>query len=198
MTDQLTRIYDASRNIIEWERDISSLSGDINTLLRQKSRLQVIGDKEYIMSQLIDHTPIQMFSTIYEDISVLLSTYSELSDVKEYDFLLTTIDDNMCTQFHYDMNKLRLLCTYAGQGTLWLSNSNVNWPAFQDRMTQDEIVIDKDEVHQAKTGSIVILKGAHYNQGKTPPVVHRSPPTQQLNETRLLLRIDSKREALIR
>lgn len=104
---------------------------------------------------------------IYEDISALLSAYSELSDVKEYDFLLATIDDNMCTQFHYDMNKLRLLCTYAGPGTLWLSNSNVNWPAFQDPMTPDEIVIDKDEVHQAKTGSIVILKGAHYNRGKT-------------------------------
>jgi hypothetical protein len=176
MTDQLTRIYDASRNIIEWERDISSLRDDINALLNQKSRLQVTGDKEYIMSQLIDHTPIQMFSTIYEDISALLSTYQELSDAEEYDFLLATIEDDMCTQFHYDMNKLRLLCTYAGPGTLWLSNSNVNWPAFHDRMIQDEIVIDKDQVHQAKTGAIVILKGAYYNQGKTAPVVHRSPP----------------------
>ena len=144
MTKQLNGIYDSSRNIIQWERDISSLSEDINTLLRQKSRLQVIGDKEYILSQLIDHTPIQIFSTNYEDISAL------------------------------------------------------NWPAFQSPVTQDEIVIDIDEVHQAKTGSIVILKGAHYNRGKSPPVVHRSPPIKHLNETRLLLRIDSKRKALIR
>ena len=53
------------------------------------------------------------------------------------------------------------------------------------------IVLDESNIQQAKTGAVVILKGAMYPAKGTNAVVHRSPTIEESGATRLLLRIDT-------
>ena len=93
----------------------------------------------------------------------------------------------MCRKFHTDVNDLRMLCTYVGQGTLWLPDEAVKNEEYRTR--RDEIVIDEDLIQQALTGDVLILKGALYPEANA--VIHRSPTIEETNERRLLLRIDT-------
>ncbi len=92
----------------------------------------------------------------------------------------------MCRKFHTDINDLRLLCTYAGPGTLWVAEDENN-------RDYDEEHIGEVRIHQADTGDILILKGALYPKGK--PVVHGSPTIEETDGKRLcerlLLRLDT-------
>lgn len=197
MIDQLLKIKDSTSNVVELKRETNHLLDDISMLMASQLKFQLSGNQSYILSEIIAKTPIKIFSPLYEDIKTLLECYTELTNVEDYEFLLSTINDNMCSKFHYDMNRLRLLCTYSGPGTLWVDNSNVNWTAIHEHQTNDAIVVDEKKTHQAQAGSIVILKGAQYNKSEIPPVVHRSPTIEGSNKTRLLVRIDTKRKDFI-
>jgi len=105
--------------------------------------------------------------------------------------LVVTVNTNMCRRFHTDINDLRMLCTYSGPGTLWLEDDNVNRKALDTCGDNECIVLDETKIHQAKTGSVVILKGAIYPTEGTKAIVHRSPTIEEIGERRLLLRIDT-------
>ena len=94
----------------------------------------------------------------------------------------------MCRRFHTDINSLRLLCTYVGQGTLWVPDEMVNHKAFLNKGGNEEIVTDESQIQHAGTGDVIILKGALYPEAN--PIVHRSPAIEGNGESRLLLRID--------
>jgi hypothetical protein len=89
------------------------------------------------------------------------------------------------------MNDLRMLCTYSGPGTLWLSENNINRNALNSCGDNECIVLDESKIQQAKTGAVVILKGAIYPEEGTKAIVHRSPTIEDYGEKRLLLRIDT-------
>jgi len=129
-------------------------------------------------------------STIVNDIQNLLHLFKEISNTKRFRLLLATIKTNMCTKFHTDINNLRMLCTYSGPGTLWLTEDNINRKALDAYEDNESIIIDKNSIEQTKTGSVVILKGAKYPKNATKAAVHRSPTIEESDEIRLLLRID--------
>jgi hypothetical protein len=89
------------------------------------------------------------------------------------------------------MNDLRLLCTYNGPGTVWLSDSNVNRNALETYGDNETIVKDNSQINYAKTGSVVLLKGAIFPIKGTKAIVHRSPTIEESGLSRLLLRIDA-------
>ena len=53
------------------------------------------------------------------------------------------------------------------------------------------IVLDEENVQQAKTGSVVILKGAIFPGESTQAVVHRSQTIEESRTKHILLRIDT-------
>ena len=97
----------------------------------------------------------------------------------------------MCRRFHTDLNYIRMLCTYSGPGTMWLSENNLNRKALDDLDENDSIVINQNDIKQVDTGSVVILKGALYPREGTKAAVHRSPNIEESQQKRLLLRIDT-------
>jgi len=97
----------------------------------------------------------------------------------------------MCRRFHTDINDVRLLCTYSGPGTLWLTNDNINPKALGTRGSKQSIFIEQDRIQQANTGAVVLLKGALYSDESTRAVVHCSPSIEEDAQKRLLLRIDT-------
>ena len=121
----------------------------------------------------------------------MLLQFEELSGAKSFRLLLSTVNTNMCSRFHTDMNDLRLLCTYSGPGTVWLSENNINRDALETYGDNETIVKDKSQINYAKTGAVVLLKGAVYPLKGTKAIVHRSPTIEETGMSRLLLRIDA-------
>jgi len=51
--------------------------------------------------------------------------------------------------------------------------------------------LNEKNIQQAKTGAVILLKGALYPKKGTNAIVHRSPTIEESGERRLLLRVDT-------
>jgi len=178
-------------NIVIYDRDISYLSQEIYGLLNQEIELRLSGDVKSILGDLSKVIDPKNYPQIIEDINKLLMQFQEITNASSFRLMLATVNTNMCRKFHTDINDLRMLCTYSGPGTLWLSEDNVNRQALNSCGDNDCIVLDENKIQQASSGAVVILKGAIYPQEGAKAVVHRSPTIEETGERRLLLRIDT-------
>lgn len=187
----LQDIHLKSKNIAVYQRDIKPLEKELNQLAEQTIEFRASGTVEEILSAIKDYfnTEHPDCVSLVEDISKLLSLFKKTTQASAFRLLLASVSTNMCRKFHTDINDLRLLCTYIGQGTLWLPDDAVNYKALQARKKEEEIVLDGWQIQQANTGDVVILKGALYEESK--PILHRSPTIEKSGEKRLLLRIDT-------
>ncbi len=187
----LKQIDNQDVNIAIYERNISNLTNEINQLVSKDIKLNSSGDIGTILKDIKKGLPPNQFSLVLQDIHSLLLHFSEITGCTEFRLLLATINNNMCRKFHTDINDLRMLCTYSGPGTLWLTNDNINQEGLRDYTNNTNIVLKEKKIKQAKTGAVVVLKGAMYPQEKVKAIVHRSPTIEESGERRLLLRIDT-------
>lgn len=187
----LQKIHQKHINISIYDRDITHLSDEVKSLLARNAEIRISGDTNSILKQISSELNSNDFSLILNDIKGLLLQFEELSGAKSFRLLLSTVNTNMCSRFHTDMNDLRLLCTYSGPGTVWLSENNINRDALETYGDNETIVKDKSQINYAKTGAVVLLKGAVYPLKGTKAVVHRSPTIEETGMSRLLLRIDA-------
>jgi hypothetical protein len=128
---------------------------------------------------------------LLDDIALLLEGFAITSMVKDLRLALSPVITNMCRRFHTDVNDMRLLCTYAGPGTLWLPNDAVNEKAISSRDPDMPIERSPEDVQQVATGHVAIIKGALYPGDRVAACVHRSPTIEETGQQRLLLRIDT-------
>ena len=188
----LGEIHNKDISIAIYERDIDILSSEINNLVKQNLEFRASGKIKTIESEMRSKLGESNCDRVIDDINKLLLHFQKVTNTDSFRLLLTTVNTNMCRKFHTDINDLRMLCTYSGPGTLWLTEDNVNRKSMDaNGSTNDSIVIDDTKVQQAKTGSVVLLKGAIYPQDNTNAIVHRSPTIEETGEKRLLLRIDT-------
>ena len=96
---------------------------------------------------------------------------------------LDVIDDDHWREFHVDDVRLRLVTTYRGPGTEWVS------PRLASQLTPG-IIPPTDAICQLATGHIAILRGGKGATPERPAVLHRSPPIAGTGIVRLLLAID--------
>ncbi|XOV67882.1 MAG: DUF1826 domain-containing protein [Fluviicola sp.] len=188
--DVLREIAWKDVNVTIYERDINALKEEIELLLPMTINIRCSGSFEVIMADIRSTLSNVNCESIINDIGSLLEEFKKASGADSFRLLLETVTSNMCRRFHSDMNDLRLLCTYAGPGTLWLKDDNINRDALNQRGEDDDIVKNKDEIQQVKTGAAVIIKGAMYPKKGTKAAVHKSPPVEETGEKRLMLRID--------
>ena len=187
----LMNIHENDINICIFNRGITLLSDEIVNLRKQDFEFTASGDIVTILTTLAHSRHLNNHPLIKEDIEDLLKLFKEVTGVKSFRLLLATINDNMCTKFHTDINDLRMLCTYSGPGTLWLTEDNIN-KEVQDCCDSDNSnAVDENKIRQANTGSVLILKGAIYPRENAKAVLHRSPAIEESGEKRLLLRIDT-------
>ncbi|MEM8526326.1 MAG: DUF1826 domain-containing protein [Bacteroidota bacterium] len=186
----LNDIHLSFKNIAIYQRDIERLNNELYRIGTQSIECRAKGTTEEISSIVKSYFDCNLFEcpALLEDIAKLLDVFKRVSKAKSFRLLLATVKTNMCRRFHTDINDLRLLCTYIGQGTLWLPDEAVNQQAVAKGSNQ-EIVSDESLIQQVNTGDVVILKGALY-QGANP-ILHRSPSIEKHGEQRLLLRIDT-------
>lgn len=187
----LQQIHHKEVNIAICNRAIDSFSKEVSQLIEKKIELRASGNTKTIINELNKELGSLNSVLILKDIEHLLSLFSQLTKATSFRLLLATVNTNMCRKFHTDINDLRLLCTYSGPGTLWLTEDNVNRNALDTCRDNECIVLDESKIQQAQTGAIVILKGALYPQDGTAAIVHRSPTIEETGNKRLLLRIDT-------
>lgn len=187
----LQEIHHEEINITIFERDISVLSSEVNRLLEQEIEVRLSGEIESLLKEIRQVVTPDLYGGLIEDITTLLATFQEVTKGRSFRLMLATINSNMCRKFHTDINDVRLLCTYSGPGTLWLTEDNINRKAVEAFEENGQIIRDESQVRQAATGAVVLLKGAIYPKGGTKAVVHRSPTIEESGQKRLLLRIDT-------
>jgi len=185
----LHNIHLQEKNIAIYHRDIFHLQSDITTCMKGKIEFRKSGSLPEIQAALESEIP--NCKDLIHDIVSLIKVFGELTENSTFKVLLSTVNSNMCRRFHTDINDLRLLCTYSGQGTLWIPEEFVNREALNSCGDNECILRDASQVQQVPTGSVAIIKGAIYPKEGTKACVHRSPSIEESGETRLLLRIDT-------
>lgn len=185
----LQKIRQKHINISIYDRDITHLSHEVKSLLARNAEIRISGDIDKIVQTI--ENDLKQFAQLKNDLLTQLNLFKDITKANSFRVLLAAVNTNMCRKFHTDINDLRMLCTYSGPGTLWLEDDNVNRKALDTCGDNECIVLDETKIHQAKTGSVVILKGAIYPIEGTKAIVHRSPTIEEIGERRLLLRIDT-------
>ncbi|MDG1476494.1 MAG: DUF1826 domain-containing protein [Vicingaceae bacterium] len=141
--------------------------------------------KELILKYKEEHQHLK------KDIENLLFQFSEICNNNQLKIFFGIVDTDMCKRFHVDMYELRMLCTYKGQGTMWLSEDNINHEALNSFKENEEIVLNNEAVNQLNERDVAIIKGALYPNSKVGGLVHRSPAIENLKQKRIILRVDS-------
>ena len=188
----LKNIHQNDINVAIYHRDVSVLEKEISHLLTRDIQLDSCGNIDTILDEVSKVIEQEEHQLILKDIQNLLELFKETTSAKGFRLVLATINSNMCRKFHMDVKDLRMLCTYSGPGTLWLTEDNIDRKALEAYRDNQSIVIDDNHIQQAKTGSVLMLKGTIYPKEGTKGAVHRSPTIEESGERRLLLRIDTK------
>lgn len=185
----LRKIHQKETNIVIYERNTDALFKEINHLLDANIEFRSSGDPDSLRKALDTDKSLKLCTLIKDDILRFLQQFKDISGSKSFRLLFAVISTNMCTKLHSDINDLRMLCTYAGSGTIWVPDAAIDEKANHPKSNSKEIIIDESLLRQAKPGDVVILKGALYPDAD--PILHRSPSIEESNQKRLLLRIDT-------
>lgn len=125
-------------------------------------------------------------SLLLDQISEACEMLGELVECEHVGVRLETLNGPMCPRFHVDHIPCRMLITFSGVGTEWISNNDVDWVVFDDLETMAPPVQEDRQIHRLTTGHWSLLKGGAW-QDLFRGVVHRSP--HGVGE-RLLLALD--------
>ena len=112
------------------------------------------------------------------DIADLVSVFAGITREDLVDLRLDRIDHNACWKFHKDSVETRLLTTYRGETTEWIS------PQFADRALREQKDYD-GPLESLRQQDVAIFRGKHANSANG--IVHRSPPIGGTGSVRLLL-----------
>lgn len=195
----LSSILFDNHNFVLWERGLNTFLNNWSSELKWGKVIPLeatlgIEDLDKFESDLLKEIKIwrtrspDLNSWIANDIRSIVEDFILATHATEVLLSFSVVETDMCRFFHADKNKLRLLCTYVGQGTLWLPNSNVGRHHLGDGFNGD-IILDPLQVHQAHQLDVLILKGDNWPDNSLGGAVHRSPPLG-VGEKRLLLKVD--------
>ncbi len=126
------------------------------------------------------------------DVAFLAEIYRDLTGYDELGIRLTTSNEPMCPRFHVDRVTLRLLCTYLGPGTEWLSHADVDrsklGPGANGQPDCNSGLIRPGAaIRRMNAFDVGLLKGSAWQGCEKRGAVHRSPGT---SGKRLVLSID--------
>lgn len=102
---------------------------------------------------------------------------------------LETLHDDGCRRFHVDRVRLRLLCTYLGPGTEWLTDDQVDREALAGHLP-NEAILRWGAPRRLEPFWVAIIKGDRYPGAAGRGQVHRSPPIAAAGTARVLFCLD--------
>jgi len=179
----LSSILENEVNLAVWQRSLPSHIADFSALvlslgqrLADERVVEVREDTPVVLNDLLAGTQdLQGYEAFVADVTWLVEAFTCLVGARRLGLRLRVLEGAMCPRFHVDHVALRLLTTYAGTGSEWLSD-----PADADI---------PERYHRLAEGDVALLKGENWSGNEGHGLVHRSPSATR-ESGRLLLSID--------
>lgn len=121
-----------------------------------------------------------------DDIVALARNFADIMDDRRVEIRLEVVETDACKKFHADYVAARLITTYRGKGTQWLS-------AHDAASLKNGAVSADVEIKQIATGDVALFKGRVWSRDDA--IIHRSPPKAGTGAQRLVLVINPGRDA---
>lgn len=197
----LTKIYDERINIALWQRE---LGGDVQRYVDQLLQhnklisIKLAASPTKLMKEIQRIFPATISlqgaadlnaAAFYEDVYLVLDMFACLFDATEIGLRINTLERAMCPRFHKDNVAVRLVTTYAGPATEWLSSAQVSSATNNSTVSDRSIHFDPVDKQSTTAGTIALLKGERWEGNEGRGIVHRSPEVQA-PQRRLLLTCD--------
>lgn len=194
----LTDIYKPEHNIAIWQRTlVKVMTTSIEQMLSDEKPLALVqsvtpGDAaQWVQSKLDGYSCAKALS---EDIALIVDMFCCLFDVKEAGLRLTRLDSPMCPKFHFDRVPCRLVTTYTGRATEWLTNEVIDRTKLgAGSLGQPDhlsgLYDSESSIRKMQPGDVALLKGSGWEGNENDGLVHRSPNVEP-GERRLLLTLD--------
>ena len=112
---------------------------------------------------------------LVNDVALLAQQFAEVMETRFLRLRFDVIHDDACRKFHIDAVTARLVCTYRGPGTQYGISTDGN---------------DPNRVFSVQTGSPILLRGTKWPEPPVSGILHRSPPIEGTDTTRLILVLD--------
>ena len=194
--DVLHRILDPDVNLSLWHRPAQwEITQELSIL--QPSHLPDVrcwtspasfDEDVSVLLQQQDLDPLA-FQNWRIDLRRLVERFFGITEGRDVTLRLETTEDDGCRRFHVDRTHLRLLCTYRGPGTEWLTDAQVDRVA-QANGAPNDCIIRFGEPSQFRQFTVGILKGDAYPGNAGHGLVHRSPQIAGSGQTRVLFCLD--------
>jgi hypothetical protein len=194
--DVLYRILGPGVNLSLWQRpsqwvisrELSALrASDLPDVRCWTSRASFDDDLCALLRQQ-DLDPLA-FTNWRIDLVRLAEMFFAITEGRDVALRLETTEDDGCRRFHVDRTHLRLLCTYRGPATEWLTDAQVDRVA-QANGAPNDCIIRGGEPSQFQPFWVGILKGDAYPDNAGHGLVHRSPPIVGSGQVRVLFCLD--------
>jgi hypothetical protein len=134
-------------------------------------------------------------SWLCDDIAARAMDLADAADCGRVRVRLAVVRDAACAAFHVDTLRVRLLCTYHGEGMQWADEPDVNRSELGLRgrsiaETNAAIVPEPSQIRTVPAGAVAIFKGLLWPGNEGCGLVHRSAPSCCGEHPRLRLVID--------
>jgi hypothetical protein len=198
--EKVARILQPKLNVCVWRR---ALPRTLNVWLLQLAQTTEFGtalrlsrDDGDVRGLFAGLPPGEELRSWMVDVGRLAALFARITNAPTVDASLATVDTNKCRKFHADFKALRLVCTYAGPGTEWVDDRDVNRSALGHEESCFEtanarIVPRGRAIRTSGPGDVVLLKGDRFPGNEGRGAVHRSPPIETTKERRIVLTLDT-------
>ena len=189
--DGLEKITKPAASLIIWQRRldqslinwISSLTPDQLPSGRVLANRENIQDAIEVFFSNISNKDQNKKTLLANDITQLAEKYADITKTNKIDIRLDVIQNDACWKFHLDRVNYRLVTTYFGEGTQYVSPEHANEALEKQTDYNGPIKIIREQ-------HVAIFKGSNNTPGSG--TVHRSPPIKEKQTTRLLLCINAQ------
>ncbi|WOD12441.1 DUF1826 domain-containing protein [Pseudomonas sp. NyZ704] len=127
------------------------------------------------------------YAEFVADVGYLVSLFACLLDARAVGVRLRTLDKAMCPRWHVDKVPVRLITSYIGPGSEWLSEQNS--PRQQLGGPAVDFCNDDVAARALACGEVALVKGERWHGNEGRGLVHRSPRLS-VGQRRLLLTLD--------
>lgn len=177
--DVFARIHEPDCNLAIWTRSpldgLSVLFDGAPSNVRFTSGLNTFAQNLPVQLSANGFAASGALDWLIDDICQLAEHFCEVMQIEALEMRLEIVTSDSCRKFHADYVEARLISTYVGTGTQWLTVEDAG-------RVRDGL--DPLATNTMSAGDVGLFKGKLATQ---TPAIHRSPPIAGTGEKRLLL-----------
>ena len=191
----LNKINDAETNLCVWQRpSVRQVSAEVANVVEPDLDLRARTTARMFkrdVQELLNTAGLNAdeYAHWVDDLAQLADVFFTHAHRKEAMVRIETTIDDGCRRYHVDRSHLRLLSTYRGPGTEWLTNEQVDRHNLRSGAPNEDIVRYGQPYRMAPFW-VGLFKGSLYPNMADNGLVHRSPPIDGTGQFRVRFCLD--------